>query len=167
MTEKAPRSPRPFNGPVETGLRMLFVLDAVSPRAHDIQRLVYYDYLLTHAGDVSGDQPHIHPAIPYRAGEILVRRELISRGLDLMSSKELIVKQLDGAGVAYVASKLCRAFLDYLTTEHAAALRTSAAWLAATFADLTDTELASYITENLSRWGAEFKFDALLRGGRE
>lgn len=146
---------------------MLFVLDAVAPRAHDIQRLVHYDYLLIHAGDVNSDQPHVHPAIPYRAGEILVRRELISRGLDLMSAKELIEKRLDESGVSYAASKLCRAFLDYLQSEHAQVLRTSASWLAMTFGDYTDDDLAKYMTANLGRWGAEFKFDALLRGGRE
>jgi hypothetical protein len=167
MAEFQSRVARPFNGPIETGLRSLFVLDAVAPRAHDLQRLVYYDYLLLHAGDVGGGQASLHPPIPYRAGEILVRRELIARGLELMFSKELLVKQLDETGIAYRASNLCAPFLAYLRSEYAGSLRTASSWLAVTFGTYADSELAAYMTANLGRWGAEFKLDAFLRSGQQ
>lgn len=167
MDSSSQRQPHPFNNPVETGLRMLFVLDASAPRGYDIQRLVYYDYLLLHAGDVDVEQPHVHPALPYRTGEMLVRRQLIARGINLMISKELVVQHLSELGVTYKSSSLTRRFLEYLTSDHAKSLAASASWLTRTFVDYSDDELAVYMTSNLGRWGAEFRFDALLRGGRE
>src|SRR5436189_95859 len=102
---------RPFNGPVETGLRSLFILDAIAPRSRDLQRLVYYDYLLLHSRDIGDDgPPSLHPPIPYRSGEILVRRGLISKGLELMFSKELVMKRMGQDGVTFTASDLCRPF---------------------------------------------------------
>ena len=167
MNEAPVRSPRPFNGPMETGLRALFVLDAISPQDRDLQRLVYYDYLLLHSGDVANGPASVHPPIPYRSGEILVRRQLISRGLELMFSKELVVKRMSTAGVTYAASDLCRPFLDYLQTDYARLLRVSGRWIAQTFEGYSDATLGEFMTANLGRWGAEFTRESLLRGNWE
>lgn len=35
-----------FNTPLEIGLRILFVLNAIKPRGIDLNRLVIYDYFL-------------------------------------------------------------------------------------------------------------------------
>ena len=132
MSNAPARPQRPFNGPVETGLRALFLLDAIAPATRDLQRLVYYDYLLLHSGDVANGPPSVHPAIPYRSGEILVRRQLNSRGLELMFSKELLVKRMSAEGITYSASDLCRPFLAYLQSDYAAALRAASRWVAQT-----------------------------------
>jgi hypothetical protein len=164
MSDTPPTARRPFNGPVETGLRSLFVLDAISPRSRDLQRLVYFDYLLLHSRDIGDDGPSsIHPAIPYRSGEILVRRELLAKGLELMFSKELVVKQMGQDGVTFSASELCRPFLGYLGSEYAAALRVRARWVAERFEGFVDAELRDYMNANLGRWGAEFNHEAILR----
>ena len=81
---------RPFNLPVETGLRCLYILDAIYPSASDLQRLVYYDYLLVYSGDVENGPPSLHPSIPHRGGGWLVRRQMVETGLNLMFSKELV-----------------------------------------------------------------------------
>lgn len=155
---------RPFNGPVETGLRLLFVLDAIAPRSRDLQRLVYYDYLLLHSRDLGDSGPDsIHPPIPYRSGEILVRRELISMGLELMFSKALVVKRMGQDGVTFAASDLCRPFIGYLETDYANALRIRAQWVAQNFEFFFDAELRNFMNANLGRWGAEFNYEAILR----
>jgi len=40
------RSVRPFNSPLECGLRMLFMLNAANGQPADLQRLISYDYPL-------------------------------------------------------------------------------------------------------------------------
>jgi hypothetical protein len=60
MSDALAAARRPFNGPIETGLRSLFVLDAISPRSRDLQRLVYYDYLLLHSRDIGDDGLRVH-----------------------------------------------------------------------------------------------------------
>lgn len=167
MNKVPARSPRPFNGPVETGLRALFVLNAIAPNERDLQRLVYYDYLLLHSGDVTNGPASVHPPIPYRSGEILVRRQLMSSGLELMFSKELVFKRMSTEGVTYAASDLCRPFLEYLRSEYAGLLRMSAEWVAANFENYTESSLSAFMTANLGRWGAEFTRESILRGSGE
>lgn len=75
----------PFNSPLETGIRSLAILAAGHPVTFDLQRLVEMDYLVVHSGDANGPES-LHAALPLRAGELLVRRELIEKGLLLMMS---------------------------------------------------------------------------------
>lgn len=147
---------RPFNTPFEAGVRALFVLQAISPTRADLQRLVFYDYLLVHSGDPGGGPPSVHAAVPHRSGEWMVKRELLSAGLDLMFSKELIEKTFKADGILYGASELTAPFLDYLQSAYAGTVRASAAWLAERFGEFSDAELASYMVANLGHWGAEF-----------
>lgn len=46
MTDEAPN---PFNSALETGVRTLAILIASYPKAHDLGRLVQYDYLTVHS----------------------------------------------------------------------------------------------------------------------
>jgi hypothetical protein len=70
------RPSRLFNTPLECGFRLAIILDAVSGEP-DLQRLVSYDYLLVHSGDVEGGPASLHPAVPFRGTELLVKRELV------------------------------------------------------------------------------------------
>src|SRR5258708_5507324 len=81
-----------FNTPVESGLRSLFVLEAVRPSGCDLQRLIIYDYFLVHSADVPSGPASLHPATPMRSGELLVRRKLIEAGLNVLMRKGLVEK---------------------------------------------------------------------------
>src|SRR5689334_10655553 len=96
----------PFNSPLECGLRPLVLLQAAQPAACDLQRLVFYDYLLVHSADVPEGPESIHPATPLRSGEALVRRHWIERGLLLMISRELVIRTFSAQGILYQASSL-------------------------------------------------------------
>lgn len=147
---------RPFNTPIELGLRLLFALDEAKGEAFDLQRLVSYDYLLVHSGDVQGGPASLHPAVPFRGGELLVKRELVLAGLNAMFAKELLEKKFEPTGICYRATALTGAFLKLLVSAYASSLRTRAAWVVSHFATYTDEMLESYMTENVGRWGAEF-----------
>lgn len=164
MTESKISYYRPFNIPLETGLRMLFILERTAPIFCDIQRLVYYDYLLIHSGDVSDGPPSLHPPIPHRSGEWLVRRNLIISGLDLMFAKELVEKKFDDNGITYGVSDLTTPFLNYLTSNYAITLRSYSNWVAKTFETYSDKSLTAFMVNHLGKWGAEFKQESLVRG---
>ncbi len=153
---------RPFNTPFETGLRGLYLLDAAAPSQFDLQRLVHYDYLLVHSADPEGP-PSLHPAVPHRSGELLIRRQLLTVGLDLMFSKELAVKTFATSGILFSASDLTRAFLDHLSSPYAKHLRQLAKWVNVTFQAYSDEELKSFMNAQLGRWGAEFNRESILR----
>ncbi len=156
MTVSMGRAPRIFNSPMEYGLRMLFLLQAAGGRPADLQRLISYDYLLVHSGDVPDGPSSLHPAVPYRGGELLVRRELVSAGLNCMFSRELITKRFDTSGITFSANSLTAPFLKLLKSPYAAALRDRAAWVIDAFHTMTDAELAGYMTQQVGRWGSEF-----------
>jgi hypothetical protein len=151
------RTPRPFNTPMECGLRMLFVLDAADGAAADLQRLVAYDYLLVHSGDVALGPTSLHPAVPFRGTELLVKRRLIEAGLNQMFSRELLDKVFASSGIVYRRTPLTTAFTLLLTSKYADALRERAHWLVQQFGGMDDNDLAAFMASNVGRWGAEFE----------
>ncbi|MDE5455242.1 hypothetical protein GWE18_20815 [Bradyrhizobium sp. CSA112] len=142
---------------MECGLRMLFVLNAANGRASDLQRLVSYDYLLLHSGDVSEGPSSLHPPVPFRGTEMLVKREVLSAGLNQMFSRELLEKTFDLSGILYRATNLTTAFIALLKSDYANAVRTRSEWVIDRFGAMDDAHLSDYMTENIGRWGAEFE----------
>ena len=156
----------PFNSSLESGFRTLALLAAMNPKRCDLQRLVYYDYFLVHSEDVTetSDAPEsIHPATPYRSGEVVVRRKLIENGCRLMLSRDLLSVEYAEEGIQYRASEFTEAFLSYLETPYFARLRSVAEYVVAHFATFSDDELANFMTENLGRWGTEFARESVLQ----
>lgn len=163
MTVRTINHKSPFNTPIESGLRTLFIISELAPNNCDLQRLVYYDYLLVHSSDVADGPESIHPATPYRAGELLIRRRTISDGLDLMFARELIKKNFSEKGITYQASELTKPFLAFFTSKYSMHLKRNAEWVIEFFSCYSDQELHSFMTSNLGRWGAEFKRESLIR----
>jgi len=163
-----PRAVRLFSTPFEVGLRAAFLLEAVagygpSPLRLDARRLVIYDYLLVHSGDVENGPASLHPATPHRSGGLLVKRDLMRDGLMLFVGRELVRVHLDAAGVTYSASELTSTFLRYLEAPYTSRLRESARWVVQRFAQFSDESLEAYVADHLGRWGGEFSTEALVR----
>lgn len=103
----------PFNSALETGLRALSVLTATYPAPADLQRLMTYDYLLVHSADAGGPES-LHPGIPQRNGELLVRHTIVQNGLFLLLSRNLIDRSATDNGIEYCATDASQPFLDRL-----------------------------------------------------
>jgi hypothetical protein len=138
-------------------LRLLFVLDAADGQPADLQRLISYDYLLVHSGDVPDGPESLHPAVPFRGGELLVKRDVLSAGLNEMYSRELLRKSFGSDGITYRSTDLTRAFLALMQSKYAVALRARAAWVIERFGALSTPHLSTYMAEQIGRWGAEFE----------
>jgi hypothetical protein len=128
-----------------------------------LQRLVTYDYLVVHSGDVPGGPTSLHPAVPFRGSEWIVKRGLVSAGLKLMFARELVSKQMNSTGISYLSSDLTRPFVELLQSQYAHALRTRTKWVFEEFGSINDDELGHYMTSNVGRWGAEFEHLTALR----
>lgn len=157
------RAAQLFSTPFEVGLRATFLLQAVTPARCDVRRLVIYDYVLVHSGDVEGGPASLHPATPHRSGELLVKRDLMRDGLTLFVGRELVRVHLDASGVTYSASELAAPFLDYIELPYAERLRETASWVAAHFGPMRQEALEAYVAERVGRWGGEFTTEALVR----
>ena len=142
-----------FNSPLECGLRSAVLLAEAFPQRLDIQRLVHYDYLLVHSGDVAGGPASIHPPTPHRSGELLVRRPIIESGVKLMMSKSIIECEFSTHGIMYLAGEWSLEFINGLEAEYAQSLKERAKWVVAQFALYSDTELSDFMRRNWSNWG--------------
>ncbi len=123
---------RPFNTALECGLRSLFIANAFNKQGSDLQRVLFLDHILIHSGDVGGP-PSLHPAVPDRSGEWLVRRKVMENGLNVMVSRELINKRFSANGIVYSANELTALFLQHLKSPYSNQLRERAIWLFQTF----------------------------------
>lgn len=149
-------TPSPFNSALETGVRTLAVLIACYPKAQDLGRLIQYDYLIVHSADAGGP-PSLHPPLPLRSGELLVRRGLIESGLRLMMSRSLVRRELHVQGFLYSADDSAAAFLGNMKATYIDALGHRAEWVAATFDALKDDELDSIIRRLFESWTIHFQ----------
>ncbi len=137
-------------------MRALVLLAAAYPAQFDLQRLLEYDYIMVHTGDVDGP-PSIHPALPLRSGELLVRRQLIERGLMLMISRGLVGRHATQNGFTYQAEDDAGPFLDALTTEYLNDLKDRAKWVVDRFRDMSDQEIRLMLTRVYDQWSREFQ----------
>jgi len=146
----------PFNSALEAGIKTLAVLVASYPKAHDLARLVQYDYLTVHSADAGGP-PSLHPPLPFRSGELLVRRGLIEAGLQLMISRSLICREAHVQGFVNAAEEAAGAFLDNIQSSYIAQLRDRAEWVVSSFDRLSTSDLDGVVTHLFDAWTTEFQ----------
>ena len=151
-----PEAVQTFNSPIETGVRSLILLAESYPAQMDLQRILEFDYILVHTGDVDGP-PSIHPALPLRSGELLVRRQLIERGLMLMVSRGLVARYATPNGFMYQAEDDAGPFLDGLTAEYLDELKDRAVWVVDRFSEMSDHNIRVMLSQVYDQWSREFQ----------
>jgi hypothetical protein len=156
MTAPATAKVPTFNGPLEAGLRAVTLLGAAYPRWFDLQRLVGFDYLLVHTGDIGGPKS-LHPPSPLQSAELLVRRGLIERALLLMMGRQLIEREVSAEGIRYRAGESAATFLSSLQSEYLIALKNRAGWLIAELGDRSEQDFRAVIRKFFDQWVEEFQ----------
>ena len=150
------RTPTTFNSPLEAGVRAVAVLAAAYPRAVDLQRLIAFDHLLVHTGDIGGPSS-LHPPVPLRSAELLVRRRLIERALLLMMTRDLVSRHVGPEGIRYVAGENAVLFLGSVQSEYVKGLQDRARWLVDNLGARTEVELRIVLRRFFDKWVEEFQ----------
>jgi hypothetical protein len=145
-----------FNSPIETGMRALILLAESYPEQLDLQRILEFDYIMVHTSDVDGP-PSIHPALPLRSGELLVRRQLIERGLMLLISRGLISRHATPNGFMYQAEDDAGPFIDALSAEYLEDLKNRAVWVVDRFSEMSDQDIRIMLSNVYDQWSREFQ----------
>lgn len=153
----------PFNSTLETGIRALVVLEAFYPRRCDLLEMTWLDHLVVHTGDFDGlDVPEsLHPDLPNRAGELLVRRQLVEKSLRLMQQVHLVELFETEDGISFAASEDAPSYLDLLQAPYSLALKQRAKWMANRFAGMQAAEIRALIEGRIGRWTADFRAEEL------
>jgi hypothetical protein len=148
--------PVTFNGPLEAGMRAVAILGAAYPQTFDLQRLVAFDYLLVHTGDVDGPES-LHPPSPLHSAELLVRRKLVEEALLLMMTRDLVVREITDEGFKYGAGENAAPFLASLTTSYLLSLKERASWLVGSFGSYADQQFRVVMRKFFDAWVEEFQ----------
>ena len=151
----------PFNSYIEYALRCAILLEAEYPRSLSMQRIVFYDYLLTHSEDANGPKS-IHLSVPNRISEISVKREKMNGALLLLQAYNLVETLYNENGIEYTASDEITPFLNEIDSKYVNQLKTIAIWVCNSFDAYSDQELIDYFRKNIGKWGGEFEKSSLL-----
>lgn len=151
-------APELFNSPLETGVRSVVLLNFAYPRAFDLKEMTWLDHLVVHTGDIAGPES-LHPNVPHRDGELLVRRSLVEKGLDLMLHLHMIEQRYNESGIVYAALDNTASFVTLLRSDYARALKSRAIWLIDYLSQRGDAYLHEVITQKIGRWSVEFQAD--------
>lgn len=148
--------PTTFNGPLEAGVRAVAVLAAAHPLAFDLQKLIAFDYLLVHTGDIGGPTS-LHPPVPLHSAAILVRRKLVERALLLMMTRDLIRREVSKSGIRYRAGESAVLFIGALRSEYVVALTERARWLVGRLGSQNEGDFRAIMRRFFDQWVEEFQ----------
>ncbi len=164
---KSPEDFLLFNSNLEVALRILVLLNQDSSNIYDLDRLIIFDYFIIHANDIDSGQTNLHPSLPLRGSEIIIKRKLISEGLDLLVSRGLIEILYEDSGVYYKSNSLTKMFVKLLKSDYFMILEKLSSWVAEKYRSIETSELNSIVNKNIQQWGGEFEFESLVRGNYE
>jgi len=153
-----------FNSQLETGIRALIVLNAAYPKSFDLTRLTWFDHLVVHTGDIDGPAS-LHPNLPQRSGEILVRRRLIEDSLTLMRRLHLVTTITNESGITYQATDDAYSLVKLMRAGYTTELKIRAKWLVENLCPRGDEAIHNLVTAKLGRWHIEFQEKAGMTKG--
>mgnify|MGYP000882912115 CR=1 FL=1 len=154
---KAPPKVPLFNSAFETGVRSVVILHASQPSSFDLTHMTWLDHLVVHTADINEGPESLHPDVPQRAGELVVRRQIVERGLGLMCRLHLIDQNYTDEGIVYSAREEAAPFIQLLRTSYGGELKERARWLADFVTSTGKDSLAQIVSEKVGRWTVEFQ----------
>lgn len=108
-----------LNGSLESSLRILYILDKFQELRFNVNEIVLLDYYIIHLHDFEKSSQSIHPPIPNRENELLVRREQVIKGIQFLESRSLIQVNYTKYGIKYSTNKLANFLIKYMESDYA------------------------------------------------
>lgn len=162
MTATADSAPL-FNSALETGVRTLLLLNAAQPKSFDLMHLTWLDHLVVHTADIDGPFS-LHPDIPQRDGELIVRRQNVEEGLRLMRRLHLVSTDYTTDGIMFHVTEEGTQFAQLVRSEYGRLLKARAVWLMDYVGRVDTSEFVHLIREKIGRWSIEFQTEGTANG---
>ncbi|ANI80321.1 ABC-three component system middle component 2 [Sphingobium sp. EP60837] len=153
-----------FNSPLETGVRSVLILNAADFRAFDLTHLTWLDHLVVHTSDIGGPRS-LHPDIPQRDGELIVRRRNVEDGLRLMRRLQLVTTDYTSEGILYRITEDGAQFSQLVRSDYGRRLKDRAIWLMDYVGRIDGAEFVRMISEKIGRWSIEFQSEGNVSNG--
>jgi hypothetical protein len=135
----------PLNGPVEMALRTLVLLTTLGDPV-DLDQLIAFDFLAIHSGDVEEGPASLHPPSPHRDSELLVRRQLVLDGLQVLVARALVEREFGEEGITYRTTPGGLFLADHFESPYAKELGARAEWIANRFGALSNSQVRALIS---------------------
>ncbi|EOT2066623.1 TPA: threonine transporter [Proteus mirabilis] len=146
-----------FNSPLETGIRALCILSIDDSLQFDLQQIMALDHLIVHTGDFENGPESLHPNTQSRAGELIIRRNLIEQGLILMEYKGLLSKLSLPNGFFYTSTDLAHVFIESMTNSYMKNLINRAEWAIEQLKN-EDHDVFKFVFKRaINNWSNEFE----------
>lgn len=152
-----------YNSALETGVRTVVLLNAAQPKSFDLMHLTWLDHLVVHTADIDGPVS-LHPDIPQRDGELIVRRQNIEEGLRLMRRLHLVSTDYTTDGIMFQVTEEGAQFAQLVRSEYGRLLKARAAWLIDYIGRVDTSEFVRLISEKIGRWSIEFQTESSANG---
>jgi len=156
-----------FNSPLETGIRSLFILSSNTDLTYDLQQLLAFDHFVVHTGDFEGAPISLHPSDPSRNGELVIRRELVEKGLNLMESKRLVRRVASPKGLLFQAEEFASIMVENFSSPYLKALKERSSWVVENYAAYGDDLFSRVFNQAFDRWASEFQFTQISSLGQK
>lgn len=108
-----------LNSVTEVSLRIAILLESLGEKCLDINQITVLDYYILHINDFNISMNSLHPPIPHRENQLLIKREITQEAVFLLRSRGLIKKNYTKMGIKYSSNELTRAFVGYFETNYA------------------------------------------------
>lgn len=152
-----------YNSALETGVRTVLLLSASQPKSFDLRHLTWLDHLVVHTADIDGPTS-LHPDIPQRDGELIVRRQNVEQGLRLMRRLHLVNTDYTKDGIMFHVTEEGAQFAQLVRSEYGRLLKARAAWLMDYVGRMDTSEFVRLISEKVGRWSIEFQTEGAANG---
>ncbi|TXN47369.1 ABC-three component system middle component 2 [Methylobacterium sp. WL7] len=146
---------RLYNSPLEAGIRAVIVLEHLRPVTADLPEMILFDHVVVHTQD-HGGPPSLHTELPARKGELLVRRRLVERSLQLMQGCHLVVEAHDADGISYRATDEAAAYIELLETPYSEHLKLCASWIRDEVGRHTKAGFKERLRQRIGEWTDAF-----------
>ncbi|MCT1183583.1 hypothetical protein EFL99_10110 [Lactococcus lactis] len=141
-----------INSPLETALRIIIILSILRQEIPTLDEIVMLDYYVLHANDFDPALESIHPDIPNRENELLIRRKLVIEGLRILESRSLIKINYTKTGIRYCTNELSNQVVKYLESPYSSKVTRNISESSTKSFDEIMLSVRKLITEDSNIW---------------
>lgn len=156
--EKVNSKNKVYNSNFEIAVRVLIILLNLPFKRSSTYKLMVLDHISLNTYDVGGPAS-LHAPIPNRGVQIYSRKEILNESIKLLISKDLITINPNKNGLLYEITENGINYLTFFESKYFNQLKARVEWTSQKFGSFTDSDLKSYVNQNLSKWGEEFMTD--------
>ena len=141
-----------INSSLETSLRISLMLNQLFDIKLNADEIVLLDYYIIHLNDFDSTYDSIHPNIPNRENELLIRRKLVLDSINILESRSLINVNYTESGIRYSGNFLTSELSQNLESTYSCKLVQNISSIDTTKLDDIFQSVKTLINENSNLW---------------